>query len=226
MSDRYTLYEIENLRDRFALPAGVPAGVKKSYNISPTQTIPAIVSNNGVPEMRRMKWGFVPANAKNLNSVFRYRTHRANSEGIFNKPTWQAAIRTQRCIIPANGFYEWKQAAEGKRAFYIHPTDQSLFALAGIYGSWTDPQGVKWGVCAIITTATGSESDMLPSRLPVILDPADEADWLNPEISDISTLYKIMRPYDPDKIAITRVGDEINSLKVDSPSLVAPFFKK
>lgn len=226
MSDRYALYEIDKLRDRFALPAGVPSGVKPSYNISPTQTVPAVVSIDGVPTMQRMKWGFVPANAKDLNSVFRYKTHRANSEGIFSKPTWADAIRTQRCLIPANGFYEWKQAPEGKRAFYIAPADQSVFALAGLYGHWTDPAGEEWGVCALITTATGSETEKMPSRLPVILDPADETDWLNPDINDISSLYKIMRPYEPELLTITRVGDEINSLKVDSPSLIAPFFKK
>lgn len=226
MSDRYALYEIDKLRDRFALPAGVPSGVKPSYNISPTQTMPVIVSIDGVPTMQHMKWGFVPANAKDLNSVFRYKTHRANSEGIFSKPTWADAIRTQRCLIPANGFYEWKKVPGEKRAFYITPTDQPLFALAGLYGHWTDPEGKEWGVCAIITTATGSETEMLPSRLPVIVDPADEADWLNPEISDISTLYKIMRPYDPEQLTITRVGDEINSLKASGSHLITPFFKK
>ena len=226
MADRYTLYEIENLRDRFTLVDGVPAGVKKSYNVSPTQTIPVVVGENGVNHMQRMKWGFVPSNAKDLNSVFRYKTHRANSEGIFYKATWQDAIRTKRCLIPANGFYEWKKTEDGKRAFYIHPDDQSLFAFAGLYGEWTDPAGTLWGVCAIITTATGSETDMLPSRLPVIVDPADEADWLNPNISDVSTLIRIMRPYDPYQLVITRVGDEINSLKIDKPSLITPHFRQ
>jgi putative SOS response-associated peptidase YedK len=226
MADRYTLYEIENLRDRFTLADGVPVGVKKSYNISPTQTIPVITSSDGANHMHRMKWGFVPANAKDLNSVCRYKTHRANSEGIFHKATWQESIRTKRCLIPANGFYEWKKTDDGKRAFYIRAADQPLFAFAGLYGDWTDPEGKQWGVCAIITTATGSETDMLPSRLPVIVDPADEADWLNPNISDVSTLIRIMRPYDPGQLVITRVGDDISSLKIDKPSLITPLFRQ
>lgn len=170
--------------------------------------------------MKRMKWGFIPNGAKNTNSVFRYKTFAARSEGIFDKPTWQAAIRTKRCLIPANGFYEWKKSAEGKNPFYIRPKDQDVFAFAGIYGSWTDPEGIEWGMYALITTNSGAESNMTPSRLPVIVHPDDEADWLNPEISDINTLYKIMRPYDPDLLEIIPVGDAVNSTKIDTPNLI------
>lgn len=226
MADRYTLFDIDKLRDRFQLKDGVPAGVKPSYNISPTQIIPVITSKDGAPSMQRMIWGVVPTNAKDLNSVFRYRTHRANSEGIFNKATWSDAIRTQRCIIPANGFYEWKKVPNEKRAFYIHPSDQPVFGFAGLYKEWADPDGKRWGTCAIITTATGSETEQIPSRLPVILDPADESSWLDPTINDISTLYKIMRPYDFNKLLITRVSDAINSPKANGPELITSLFKQ
>lgn len=220
MSSRYALFEIDKLRDRFATQSGVPKGVKPHYNISPVQSVPVVVSRDGKNEIELMKWGFIPKGAPNANSVFRYKTFSARSEGIFDKPTWQAAIRSTRCLIPANGFYEWKNTASGKHPFFIHAIDQPLFAFAGLYSSWTDPEGKEWGTCSIITTNSGAESDMTPSRLPVIVHPDDEADWLNPEISDINTLYRIMRPYDPDQLEIIKVSDDINSAKIDKPYLI------
>lgn len=220
MTSRYAIYEIDKISKRFAPDSGVPKGVKPRYNISPTQSVPVIVNRDGVNQIEVMKWGFIPAGAKDTSAVFRYKTFNARSEGIFDKPTWMTAIRSQRCLIPANGFYEWKSSATGKNPFYIRPTDVPLFAFAGIYSNWTDPAGAVWGMCSIITTNSGSESDMMPSRLPVIVHADDEADWLNPAIGDINSLYKIMRPFDPDMLTIIRVSDNVNSPKIDKPYLI------
>lgn len=220
MSSRYALYEIDKLRDRFTLASGVPKGVKPHYNISATHTIPVIVNRDGKNEAELMKWGHVPTGAKDMNSVFRYKTQATRSEGIFEKSTWKQAIREQRCLIPANGFYEWKRSSGGKHPFYITATDQSLFGFAGVYSSWTDPTGVTWGTCALITTRTEATSDLIPSRLPIIVAPEDEADWLNPDINDINTLYRIMRPYDQNHLRIHKVSDDINGTKPNSAHLI------
>lgn len=220
MTSRYALYEIDKISKRFAPDSGVPKGVKPRYNISPTQSVPVIVSRDGVNQIEVMKWGFIPAGAKDTSAVFRYKTFNAHSEGIFDKPTWMTAIRSRRCLIVANGFYEWKSSATGKNPFYIRPIDVSLFAFAGLYSTWTDPEGAVWGMCSIITTNSGSESDMTPSRLPVIVHTDDEADWLNPAIGDINSLYKIMRPLDPDMLTIIRVSDDVTSAKIDKPHLI------
>ncbi len=221
MTSRFALYDTATISKRFAPDAGVPKGVKPSYNISPAASVPVIVVRDGQRAIEKMIWGFVAPTAKDTNGIFRYKTQSARSERIFDKPTWASAIRTQRCLIPANGFYEWRNLPSGKAAYYIRPADQMLFAFAGVYGTWTDPDGKEFGMCAIITTNSGVESDMTPSRLPVIIDPADEADWLNPDIQDINSLYKIMRPYDPELLTITRVSDAINSPKPNSPDLIA-----
>lgn len=214
------MYEIDKISKRFASGSGVPKGVKPSYNISPTQYVPVIVSRDGVNQIEVMKWGFVPAGAKDASAVFRYKTFSARSEGIFDKPTWSTAIRSQRCLIPANGFFEWKISPSGKNPFYIRPTDVTLFAFAGLYSTWTDPDGTVWGICSIVTTNSASESDMMPSRLPVIVHPDDEADWLNPAIGDINSLYKIMRPLSPDLLTIIRVDDAVNSTKINKSYLI------
>lgn len=222
MTARYALFTIDKLSARFAPEAGVPKGTKPSYNISPAQSVPVIVMRDGARAIETMKWGFIPAGAKDTNSVFRYKTHIARSEGIFERPTWADAIRTSRCLIPANGFYEWRNLPEGRVPYFIQTNDQPLFAFAGLYGEWTDPDGKVWGMCALITSNSGTDSIMTPSRLPVIVDPADENDWLNPAIGDINTLYKIMRPYDPEQLRIKRVSDAVNSSKATGSELIVP----
>ncbi len=221
MAERYALYEIEKLRDRFTLPNGVPAGVKRSYNISPTQLGAVIVSRNGVATLERMKWGFVPATAKDGNSVFRYKTYLAKSEGIFSKPTWQESIRHSRCLVPANGFYEWQQTTDGKLPYYVRPTDQDLFAFAGIYSSWTDPQGETWGTYAIITTLY-DRGPKKPLQRAVILRPGDEAEWLNPAIDDMNTLYGLMRPTPDDVLRVHRVSPDVKNTKLNDERLIQP----
>lgn len=221
MAERYTLFEIENLTDRFKLPSGVPAGVKRSYNISPTQLGAVIVNRDGTHALERMKWGFVPANAKDTNSVFRYKTYAAKAEGIFSKPTWQDSIRNKRCLVPANGYYEWQQTLTGKLPFYISPKAQTLFAFAGIYSSWTDPDGKEWGTYAIVTTLH-DRGPKKPLQRPVILQPGDEAEWLDPAVSDLNTLYGIMRPTPDDELRMHQVAPEVKNTKLNSDRLILP----
>lgn len=221
MAERYTLYEIEKLRDRFQLAQGVPAGVKRSYNISPTQLAPVIVSRDGVNVLERMKWGFIPATAKDDNSVFRYKTYLAKSEGIFSKSTWQEPIRHSRCLVPANGYYEWHQTTDGKLPFYIRPADQDLFALAGVYSSWTDPSGQEWGTYAIVTTLH-DRGPKQPLQRAIILNPSDEAEWLDPAVDDMNTLYGLMRPTSEDMLQIHRVTPDVKNTKANGEQLIHP----
>jgi putative SOS response-associated peptidase YedK len=220
MSSQYALYEINKISKRFAPDSGVPKGVKPHYNITPAQSVVVIVKRGDVNQIEQMKWGFVPAGAKDTNSIFRYKTHNARSEAIFDKQAWSRAIREQRCLIPANGFYEWKTLETGKTPYYIQVADQSIFAFAGIYSTWVDPNGVSFGMCSIVTTASDADSDMIPSRLPVIVNPDDEADWLNPAIGDMNSIYKIMKPYRPEQLKIFRVSEDVKSSKIDKPYLI------
>lgn len=221
MAERYTLYEIEKLRDRFQLMNGVPSGVKKSYNIAPTQLGSVIVNRNGINVLERMKWGFVPATAKDTNSVFRYKTYLAKSEGIFSKPTWQGAIRQSRCLVPANGFYEWQKTLDGKLPFYIRSTDEGLLAFAGIYSSWTDPEGKEWGTYAIVTTLH-DRGPKMALRRPVILKPEDAAVWLDPAVDDIDAIYPLMYPTPEDKLHVVRVSPEVKNAKINDQKLILP----
>lgn len=219
MASRYTLFKINNFRERFRLEK--TPEINRSYNISPTQTAPVIVNREGKPTLELMKWGFIPKGAKDTNSVFRYKTFNARSEGIFTKNTYSHTIRHSRCLVPANGFYEWQQTNTGKKPFYIRPTNQELFSFAGIYSSWQDPAGKEWGMYSIVTVESNQDMANIHDRMPVILQPEDEEKWLS-DSDELNMLYDIMRPYPNGKLSIEAVGHDINGTKVNNPRLITP----
>lgn len=222
MSIRYALYDTKNLSDRFTPEVGLPKGIKPRYNINPTDMSPVVVVREGKPVVEQMKWGFIPHRAKDSNGVFRYKTFNAKSESIFDKTTWQSVIRTQRCLVPANGFYEWQTADGKKQPYFIHLPDNKLFAFAGVYGSWTDPDGREWGTFAIVTTESNDDVSHLTDRMPILVHKDDEATWLDPTIYDATSLYDIMRPCPNNVLQMHAVGTEISSRKVDTASLITP----
>jgi putative SOS response-associated peptidase YedK len=225
MPDSYALYEIEKLTDHFHLKNGLPKGVRRRYNIRPTQMIPVIVNRESDPTVELMKWGFIPQGAKDSNSVFRYKTHVAKSEIVFEKPIWSTAIRAQRCIIPANGFFGFKQPPTGKKAYFIRPKHHPLISFAGLYSSWTDPTGKIWSTCALLTTTANAETAGFKMRIPVILSTDDEVRWLDTTKSDMNTLYDMMRQSPDGSFSSDEVSIEAMGGKIDSPHLVSPLSK-
>lgn len=220
MIERFALYEIEKLRDTYGLTDGVPAGVKKNYNTSPTQLSPVILMRDGKRVMERMDWGFVPDGAKDTNSVFRYKTFTAKSEGIFSKPKWQTAIRQTRCIVPSNGYFEWVQLPEGKRPFFVHKKGNQLFSMAGIYSSWTDAQGQRRGMFAIVTAIV--DESIGSKRSPIVISPDDEAAWLNPAVTDVNDLYGLMLPPDIKVYERHMVTSDLKNVKLNDPRVIQP----
>ncbi len=222
MTTRYALFEIENLSKRFEVADGVPSGTKRQYNISPTSSAPVVVLRDGTRHIEHKQWGIIPQNAKDASSVFRYKTFAVRSEVVFKKPSLAKAIRTQRCLVPANGWYEWRFSEGQKIPYFVTQRDHSLYALAGIYSSWTDPDGEERGTYAIVTVDSHSSSAHSRLTRPIILHPDDEATWLDPAISDMVTLYGMMKSYTDDVLTIARVSDEVNSTKANSPDMITP----
>jgi len=220
MIERYALYEIDKLRDRFDLADGVPKGVKKRYNILPAQQVPVILQRDGTRVMEVMRWGFVSQNAKDTNSIFRYKTFVARTEDIFKTVMWSRSISSRRCLVPANGFYVWSKSADAKVPYYIQVKDRPLVALAGIYSSWTDSDGVESGMVSIITTRANADVSSVTERLPIIIQPDKEDLWLNADGDDVSSLYDIMRVAPHQSLIAHQVGDAVFSKKADGPELI------
>lgn len=203
MPSRYALEDIAKLTDRFHLKNGVPRGVNPRQAITPTDKAPVIVSRAGENELRLMNWGLLPANSTNTNSVFRYKTYNTKSERIFNKHSTAKAVRTQRCIVPANGFYEAQKTEAGTQWMYVTPRSRELWALAGIYSSWEDANTQTHHAFSIITTESTTELSAFDPRMPIILRPEEESTWLDPAIDDLSSIYRAMRPADNHSFVIT-----------------------
>ena len=222
MSSRYALYQTDKLHDRFTPTTGLPKGIKPRYNISPISRNPVVIQRDGKSVVESMIWGFIPKNAKDTNSVFRYKTFNVREEDIFKKVTWEKAIRQTRCLVPVNGFYLFKKNPQGKTPYFLHMPGNALFALAGVYSSWTDPAGVEHGMYSVITTESHDAISRIERRAPVIVSKSDEQAWLDGSIDDMTTLYSIMRPYQGDELIAEEVGDAVTSPKAEHPKLITP----
>lgn len=219
MISRYALYDISKLSNRFLALDGLPKGVKPHYNISPTTSAPVIVSETGVPVVKIMTWGLLPKGTKDTNSIFRYKTHIIQSEKIFSKHSWEQAVQQSRCLVPANGFYELNEGGE-KRAFYAEPKDKSLLAFAGVYNSWQDEDGVAHGTFSILTTEPTRDMPDARMRMPVIIAREDEARWIDPTISDDSSIYSMLRPNSSGLLNVYEVSPVVHSPKPNQPNLI------
>lgn len=224
MIERYTLLEIEKLRDHFHLTSGLPKGVKRNYNISPTLQAPVIVQRGEKIVVEQMKWGFIPHRAKDTNSVFRYKTYNTPEKGLFTKSTSREAIRTRRCLVPANGFYVWQKSDNGKQPYYITNTAEghTLLAYSGIFSVWEDAEGVEHSTFSILTTESTNDISSVTETMPVIIDESHYAAWLDGNIYESSDLYDMMRPYPQGRLAAVKVSQDVNSVKVNKPALIAP----
>jgi putative SOS response-associated peptidase YedK len=221
MISRYSLYTTADLRDRFALAAGLPKGVKPHYNIYPTLQAPVIVNRDSQPVVEQMSWGLTPKGTKNTNSVFRYKTYNVPSEKILAKHSWETAVRHNRCLVPSNGFYQLVEQAGKKQAFYIQLKDVPVFAIAGIYSSWDDA-GTPRSTYSIITSDAPYSLRHISERMPIILSQSEETRWLDTSITDANDLFDMLRPISSEQLLVTEVSADIHSLKIDTPKLIAP----
>ena len=221
MISRYSLYTTAELRDRFVLASGLPKGIRPRYNIYPTLQAPVVVNKDSQTEIEQMGWGLTPKGAKDTNSVFRYKTFNVPSEKILAKHSWETGVRHNRCLVPANGFYQLVGQGNEKRAYYIQLKDAPLFAFAGIYSTWNDAETAH-STYSIITSQAPHSLRRIGDRTPIILSQAEEARWLDASVTDASALFDMLRPIASEQLLIAEVGADIHSLKIDTPELIKP----
>ncbi len=140
-----------------------------------------------------MRWGLIPSWAKDASGAGRMINARA--ETVAEKPIYRTALRSRRCLVPANGFFEWRRAGTSRTPYFIRMKDESLFAFAGLYDSWRDPNGVTVMTYTIITTEPNALVATIHDRMPVILHREDENRWLDPDITDPGALVPLLRPH-------------------------------
>ncbi|MEM6824799.1 MAG: SOS response-associated peptidase [Pseudomonadota bacterium] len=188
-----------------------------NYNICPTNQIHAVVADRGVRRLTAMRWGFLPKWYKTLND--RPLLINARGETLAEKPAFRAAARARRCLIPANGFYEWTKTSDGDRLpWFIQGSRESMLAIAGVWQEWE--RGDKLlTTCAIVTTAANPAMAELHHRMPVILRPEDWALWLGEEGHGAATL---MKAAPEDALRWHRVDPAVNSNRAVGEALIVP----
>lgn len=217
MCGRYALIVVGDgsLQRRFSLEELLD--VPPRYNVAPTQTLPVIVRQSP-NHIQMMRWGLIPSWAK--DATIGTRMINARAETVAEKPAFRTPLRSHRCLVPASGFYEWKREGTSKQPYFIHLKDEPLFAFAGLYDRWRDPQGQDVWSYTIITTAANAVTAPVHDRMPVILRREDEDEWLNADNTEPEHLLPLLRPYPADAMEAYPVSSAVNSPRNDAPDLV------
>lgn len=224
MCGRYTLTHPAKINEKFG--AGILNDIElpPNYNVAPGQSMPVVVDNQTKNELRLMKWGLVPSWAKEAKVC--YKMINARSEGIETKPSFRHAYKSQRCLVPANGFYEWQRSTSGKVPYYITLANQNLFSFAGLWEHWQQPSGQSLETYTIITTQANSDMEHIHDRMPVIISPQYEDDWLNPDNQDPEFLRQLLQSSRDTNFVFTPVSDEVNKVANNYPELIRPLHTK
>ena len=219
MCGRYTLNKTaDDVAKRFNL-ANKPTGVNPNFNVAPTQTMPVVILNeDGKPQAELMKWGIPRMLGQDLVKEL-INTRADKAFGGF----WRKTVMNHRCLVPATGFYEWKKSKDGKIPFFIHPKDDDLFAFAGIWSVWKDPDGHEINTYSIMTTEPNKEMKSVHNRMPVILHQEDESSWLEPAHENVQgAIEALLRPYEDNGLEMFEVSRDVNVASNNDKGLIAP----
>jgi len=223
MCGRYTLYNTKQIPKRFGTrPPPESYQLHDSYNVAPGQMLPVIIQTDHGRSIEIMQWGLVPSWAKDPH--IGYRMINARAENVFEKPAWRSPARRHRCLVPASGFYEWRERPGGgaKQPFYIFPKGEEMLAFAGIYDTWHDDADDERWTYAIITTAPNDKLKTIHDRMPVILHPSDWATWLDPALQESGPLMELLKPYDDGSLELYEVSTDVNAVTNNDSYLVYP----
>src|SRR5713226_823414 len=199
MCGRFTLKTpVEELSEKFQFPEIIP--LKPRYNIAPSQDVAVVrrLPDENDRKLAMLRWGLIPAWVKDPAKA--RQPINAKAETVAELPTFRVAFRQRRCLIPADGFYEWKQEGGHKQPVYIRMKDGELFAFAGLWERWVGEEGEFIESCTILTTEPNELLAPIHNRMPVILDPKDYDLWLDPDMLEVSRLKPLLRSYQPEQM--------------------------
>ncbi len=218
MCGRYSLIaDLGELARRFEFD-GDWLKFESAYNVAPMQDVLTVVGG----ETRRggfMCWGLIPHWAKNAS--IGNRMINARAETVAEKPAFRDSLKRRRCLVLADGFYEWQRAGGTKRPMRIVMQSGEPFAFAGLWSTWRDPDGTRIPSCAIITTAANDLLKPIHDRMPVILPRNMEEFWLDPSIDDLGALGSVLNPYPDEEMEAFGVSTLVNSAANDGAEVIA-----
>ena len=234
MCGRFTLRTSLNLlTEHFLFSVSPDISLPQKYNIAPTHSVATLTAPHGHRQLHWMHWGLIPSWSKDPSRASRM--INARSETLHEKPSFRQAFQKRRCLILADGYYEWRSSGTDKQPFFIHRSDHEPFALAGLWESWTPPQAATESghdtpqplpSTTIITTEANEFAAPIHHRMPVILDPNNYDRWLADDASQIDTLQSLLvDPANSNQMAsfeLTAVSRHVNKVANDDPQCIEP----
>jgi putative SOS response-associated peptidase YedK len=190
-------FDVQNTLEAFA----------PNHNIKPTQEAPVVIEHDSARELYLMRWGLVPFWAK--DPKIGYKMFNARAETVGEKPAFKSSFRRKRCLVPATGFYEWKQEGRGKVPYLFTVGDSEVFGFAGLYDTWRTPNGETLYTYTVITTTPNQLVAQAHDRMPVILPRDREQLWIDPGLEDPYMLQSLLEPYPADLMHMTRVEGKL-----------------
>ena len=191
------------------------------YNIAPSQPVAAVrAGEGGARELTLLQWGLIPSWAK--DPAIGSRMINARAETAAEKPSFRAAMKRRRCLIPASGFYEWARVGAAKQPFFIRMKEGRPFALAGLWEQWCGEDGSELETCAILTTSPNEMTAKIHPRMPVIIAPGDYGRWMDPANEKPGTLKPLLRPYPAGEMEAHTVSRHVNNPRNDEPACIEP----
>ena len=232
----------EDLVEEFEIDSNeVKETLAPDYNVAPTKEVYAVVERPPSKEKERppqrqlrvLNWGLVPSWAKDPS--IGNRMINARMETVAEKPAYKKAFAVRRCLLPADGYYEWYTTAQKTKAgkplkqpFFIHPADGGVMAMAGLYEIWRDPtrddddpHRFRW-TCTVLTTSAEDDLGHIHDRMPLLVEPERYGAWLDPTVSDPEDLLSLLVPAAPGRLQAHPVSTEVNNVRNNGPDLVEP----
>jgi putative SOS response-associated peptidase YedK len=223
MCGRFTLiHDIKSIAQAFHVPVPATMQIQPHYNVAPAQNIVTLMQNKDEeqPHLDMLRWGLVPSWAK--DESIGNRMINARAETLAEKPSFKRLLHNKRCLIVADGFYEWKSepGAKTKTPMYFTLENDELFTFAGLWDTWRNPEGEQIRTCTIITTNPNTLVSPVHNRMPTILPAEAREEWLNPQHQDEQALLHLLCPYDATEMKVRPVSRLVNNTNNDSPEIL------
>lgn len=222
MCGRYVIEDFQELSEALRqIPFQSFFDFQPNWNAAPTHQLPVIIDVDGGLQMHPMQWGLIPSWLKPGEKP-KVAPINARSETIAEKPMFRNLVKRRRCLIPANGFYEWKRTGGPKQPYYIHLSDQAIMLMAGLYDVREGDNGERQASYTIITGPPNAVMGSIHDRMPIIIHPEDVELWMDRDINEIAPLEPLLVPLADREIEMYPVSTAVNSVKNNRPDLMEP----
>jgi putative SOS response-associated peptidase YedK len=210
--------DARDLASAFEVEEPVEQVLPPSWNVAPTDPVYAVLQREQARQLRVLRWGLVPSWAKDAKGAARL--INARQETVTGKPAFRAAYARRRCLLPADGYYEWQVDGTRKQPWFLSRADGAPLAMAGLYEVWSPPEGERLWTCTVITTSAADELGHIHDRTPLLVPPSDWSRWLDPEVEDPGE--HLLVPAVDGALEAWPVGAAVGNVRNDGPELAAP----